>query len=92
MMLSKSQQKICQNFTNNNKEYKLFWHPNYSANETIPEIFTEPEVLSETLDNVRFISYDVLHLSYENIQQYWPELKLLFFFDRYINCKSKLVI
>ena len=65
MMLSKSQQKICQNFTNNNKEYKLFWHPNYSANETIPEIFTEPEVLSETLDNVRFISYDVLHLSYE---------------------------
>ena len=78
-MLSKSQQKICQNFTNNNKEYKLFWHPNYSANETIPEIFTEPDVLSETLDNVRFISYDVLHLSYENIQQYWPELKLLFF-------------
>ena len=80
MMLSKSQQKICQNFTNNNKEYKLFWHPNYSANETIPEIFTEPDVLSEALDNVRFISYDVLHLSYEtNIQQYWPELKLLFF-------------
>ena len=64
-MPSKSQQKICPNFRNNNKEYKLFWHPNYSANETIPERFTEPEGLSETLDKVRFISYDVGHLSYE---------------------------
>merc|ERR1719189_1884616 len=63
MMLSKSQQKICQNFTNNNKEYKLFWHPNYSANETIPEIFTEPEVLSETLDNVHQLQEQVSNLA-----------------------------
>ena len=76
-MPSKSQQKICPNFRNNNNEYKLIWHPNYSAYETIPEISREPEVVTELLDKVRFISYDVLHLSYYPVLS--VGLKLLFF-------------